>query len=396
MRLTQYRSSFSCLMMWAAVFVLGCGGPAPLTVDMPLHLEEHLDAATIEGSAVPADLVESVEWLFDEPQPDWRPVKPIAVQWDAVEPVRVDDALRLPLTADNRANGPPFIGSIYVELPDWDLDDWAYVEIRARTRDPMRQVGLLFNYTEEGPRDDVFPFYSLGERAFLVTDGTVQTYRLSLNSPYMRRWEGPWTHLAIFFNSQADEEAVTLDVLSIRVIPREAEFAGDRAGVRTDRGGTSAVSGPYRRAVYTHAPGRIAYRVRIPEEARLDVGLGVLTGDAPVRFAITATQQDGAVETLLEEIYADQDHWGQRSVDLSHLAGQTVTLALEADAERTGTVALWGAPTISGARTTHIPNVIFYVIDGAGADYMRVYGYNRRTTPHIVRLAAEVALFERA
>ena len=29
---------------------LGCGGPAPLTVDMPLHLEDHLDVATIVGS----------------------------------------------------------------------------------------------------------------------------------------------------------------------------------------------------------------------------------------------------------------------------------------------------------------------------------------------------------
>jgi arylsulfatase A-like enzyme len=242
----------------------------------------------------------------------------------------------------------------------------------------------------------VFPFYSLGERAFLVTDGTVQTYRLSLDLPYMQRWDGPWTHLAIFFNSVADQKAVTLDVLSIRVIPREAEFAVDRAGVRTDRGGTSAVSSAYRRAVYTHAPGTIAYRVRIPEEARLDVGLGVLRDDASVTFAITATRQDRAVETLFEETYADQAHWGQRSVDLSHLAGQTVTLALEAEAERAGTVALWAAPTLSGAHTSDMPNIIFYVIDGAGADYMSVYGYNRRTTPNIERLAAEGAVFERA
>ncbi len=149
MCLPKCRSSFSFLMMWAVVFLLGCGGPAPLTVDMPLHLEDHLDAATIVGSEVPEDIPESVEWRFDEPQPDWRPAKPIPAQWEAVEPVRADDALRLPLTADNRANGPRLIGSIYVELPDWDLEDWAYVEIRARSRDPLRVVGLRFNYNEE-------------------------------------------------------------------------------------------------------------------------------------------------------------------------------------------------------------------------------------------------------
>ncbi len=350
MPVTHSRWFRSSAMMCAVVFILGCGGPAPLTVDMPLHLEEHLDAATIVGSEVPEDIPEPVEWRFDEPQPDWRPVKPIPAQWEAVEPVRVDDALRLPLTTDNRADGPRLIGLIYVDLPDWKIEDWAYVEIRARTQDPMLVVGIPFNYTRGAPRG-VFPFFSVGrtfptyregsDRAFLVTDGTVQTYRLSLAWPRMRSWQGPWTHLAIWFNSQDDAEAVTLDILSVRVIPREAEFAADRAGVRTDRGGASAVSGSYRRALYTHAPGRIAYQVRIPEEARLDVGLGVLRDDAPVTFAITATQQDGTVETLLEETYADQEHWAQRSVDLAHLAGQTVTLALEADAERGGTVALW-------------------------------------------------------
>jgi arylsulfatase A-like enzyme len=381
-------------LLLLSVWCLGCGGPAPLTVDMPLHLEDHLDTATIEGSEVPEDIPEPVEWRFDEPQPEWRPVKSIATEWEAVEPVRVDDALRLPLTARNRSGGTEMLGVIYVDLPDWKLEDWAYVEIRARTRDPMRVVGLAFNYTEEDPWRDLLPFYAWGDRAPVVTDGTVQTYRLSLDA--RRSWEGPWTHLGIWFNSQNDAEAVTLDLLSVRVIPREADFAGDRAGVRTDRGGTSAVSGPYRRAVYTHAPGRITYRVKIPEEARLDVGLGVLSDNAPVTFAITATQGDGEVETLVEETYADRAHWGQRSVDLSHLAGQTVTLALETEAERAGTVALWGAPTLSGARTSDRPNIIFYVIDGAGADYMSVYGYNRRTTPNIERLAAEGAVFERA
>ncbi len=223
-------------MMLAVVFLLGCGGPAPLTVDMPLHLEEHLDDATIVGSEVPDNIPEPVEWRFDEPQPDWRPAEVIGdlrSQLAAVEPVRGDDALRLPLTEENRGTNRMF-GMIYVELPDWKLEDWAYVEIRARTRDPMLRVGLQFNYTEEDPEESYAPFYAWGDRAPLVTDGTVQTYRLSLDWPNMRSWEGPWTHLGIWFNSQNDAEAVTLDILTIRVIPREAEFAGEPAGVTSE------------------------------------------------------------------------------------------------------------------------------------------------------------------
>jgi arylsulfatase A-like enzyme len=362
---------------------------------MPLHLEDHLDSAIIQGSEVPADLPRPVEWRFDEPQPDWQPADPISPQMAAVRSVRSEDALQLSLIAEAHANGTRLVGNIYAALAGWTLEDWAYVEIRARTRDRMDQVGLNFNY-DQGDSVGVFRLTRGGDWAPLVTDGTVQTYRMSLDSPRMERWEGPWTHLGIWFTSRPDEEAATLDLLSVRVIPREAEFAEDRTGVRPVRSGAFAGYGPLRRALYLHAPGRIAFRVRIPEAGRLDAGLGVLRGDAPVTFAITATRQGGAVERVFEETYAGQKHWAQRSVDLSHLAGQTVTLALEAEAPRSGTVALWAAPTLSGSTATDKPNIIFYVIDGAGADYMSVYGYNRRTTPNLERLAAEGALFERA
>jgi arylsulfatase A-like enzyme len=282
------------------------------------------------------------------------------------------------------------IGSIYVELSDWNLQDWAYVEIRARTEDPMRNIGLSFNYNEKERAWELFPFYSIGDYAPLVTDGTIQTYRLSLDSPRMRRWEGPWTHLGIGFGCREDEEAVTLDILSVSIIPKAAIYAAAPAGVMEE-----VRNRIYRRTLYAHAPGRLEYRVRVPEAGRLDVGLGVLRSDAPVTFRIAAGSKGTEAVSLLEETYTDQGNWGQRSVDLSHLAGQTVTLALEAEAERTGTVALWAAPTLTGTRYTKKPNVIFYVIDGAGADYMSVYGYNRRTTPNIDRLAAEGALFER-
>jgi arylsulfatase A-like enzyme len=386
------------------LMAFSCSGPKSdqtlLKATLPLHLEEHLDAATIEGSEVPADIPEPVEWRFDEPRPDWKPAKPIPAQWEAVKPVRVDDALRLPLTGANRdPKYPRLLGAIYVELPDLNLEDWAYVEISARTRDPMRLVGLDFNYTEEDSYGGRLPFYSEGDNAPLVTDGTVQTYRLSLDWPRMRRWEGPWTHLGIGFASQPGEEAVTLDILSVRVIPWEAEFAEERSGVKIVKRGTlsdSPQDSPYHRSLYIHAPGRIAYRVRVPKNGRLDVGLGVLREDTPVTSTITATSESGEVETLLEETYADRDYWGQRFLDMSHLEGQTVTLAMEAEAERAGTVAFWSVPTLTGTRSTKKPNVIFYIIDGGGADYMSVYGYNRRTTPNLESIAAEGAIFERA
>ncbi len=57
--LNGHRISLSTHLLLLSVWCLGCGGPAPLTVDMPLHLEEHLDDATIVGSEVPEDIPES-------------------------------------------------------------------------------------------------------------------------------------------------------------------------------------------------------------------------------------------------------------------------------------------------------------------------------------------------
>ncbi len=175
-------------LLLPSVLCLGCGQPAPLTVDMPLHLEDHLDAATIVGSEVPDDIPEPVEWRFDEPQPDWRPATPTGGLWEPVKPVRTDDALRLPLSAANRdPQGRHLDWTIYTELPDLRLEDWAYVEIRARTSDRMESIRLGFNYTEEDPFDMGVPFYSATPwyaRAFLVTDGTIHSLEFGLTVSY--------------------------------------------------------------------------------------------------------------------------------------------------------------------------------------------------------------------
>ncbi len=332
-----------------------------------------------------------MEWRFDEPQPQWKAAVPLDPSWKPLQAARTEDALRLSLIeATSRVFpwGRSVYGGVYVDLPDWQREDWAYVLVRVRTSADNPTVGVRFNLREEaGPT--LFgqaPFRFQGEFLFMVNDGSVQTYRLRADWS-VGQWEGPWRQLGLAF---AASEPASIDLLSVSVIPKEATYAGAPAGVQAD-----VRNHVYRRTLYTHAPGQLEYRVRVPEAARLDFGLGVLRDDAPVTFRIEA-RRGGQTESLFEETYASKESWGQRSVDLSGLAGQTVTLALEVDAEQTGTVGLWAAPTLTGAGDADWPNVIFYVIDGGGADHMSVYGYNRRTTPNLERLAAEGAVFERA
>ena len=363
-------------------------GSTVLTADMPLHLEDHLEAATIFGSDVPADVPAAVEWRFDEPQPDWTSAR--LPPFGRPVQTRTANALRLSVEEANRLPfGNLLEGAIYVDLPDWKREDWGYVLVRARTSENVSQLRLAFNLRENrGVQDSPFRFAS--EFVDVINDGSVQTYLLQADwsPPWEGPWEGPWKQLSIGISA---EEPAGIDILSVSVIPKEANYAAAPAGVRTE-----VRIRAFRRTLYTHAPGRLEYRVRVPEAGRLDVGLGVLRDDDPVTFRITAAREGDQAETLLEESYADQERWAQRTVDLSGLSGQLVTLALEVDAERAGSVALWAAPTLTGDRSIEKPNVIFYIIDGGAADYMSVYGYSRRTTPNLERLASEGAVFEHA
>ena len=373
------------------LWTLGCGGPAALTVEMPLHLEDHLDVATISGSEAPAKPPQPVEWRFDQPQPDWKPATPWNPAVRAASLERTGEGVRVTLTDRSRnLNGFP-VGGLYVDLPDWDRADWTDVVVRARadSASSVRNIGVGLNAREgqHSPTDAPYPFRFNGQNGPIVGDGTIQTYRLRVarGGP---PWVGPWKRLGLWFGT--DGEPGSIELLSVSVIPKGAGYADTSHGVRP-----VTIGERIRRTLFTHAPGRVSYRVRVPEQGRLDLALGVLSNDDSVSFRVTV-QGRGEEETAFDERYADQEKWGQRSVDLAKFAGQTVTLTLDAQASTPGTVAFWGAPTLTGAKLTTKPNVIFYVIDGGGADQMSLYGYNRRTTPNLDRLAQEGAVFENA
>ncbi len=385
--LNGHGTSLSTNLLLLTVWCLGCGGSAPLTVDMPLHLEEHLDDATIVGSEVPTDLPTPMEWRFDGPQPGWK-----QFSWSpggrppAVRLSRTDDALQLSLTRQDAVAGAGFvIGGIYVDLPDAELHEWGSVLLRARANEGAILVAVGSSWAEDAP-PQAPPFQTWEQIVEVIRDGSLQTYEIPLEGSVGS--ETKWGQLAVMVAADA---STTFDILSVSVIPRLATYADVTAGVTSENR-----DGIRYRTLYTHAPGRIEYPVRIPDGGRLDLGLGIVMDGVPVTFRVTTTTGSADGETLFEEAYADATKFATRSIDLSHLAGKVVTLALEVESDSEGTVAIWVAPTVSGKVTASKPNIIFYVIDGAGADLMSVYGYNRRTTPNIERIAAEGAVFEYA
>ncbi len=83
--------------------LLSCSGSPSdsvvLTAEVPLHLEEHIDAATVVGSEVQADVPAAVVWHFAEPQPEWKVLEPWEPEQTRPELSRTEDALRIALGA---------------------------------------------------------------------------------------------------------------------------------------------------------------------------------------------------------------------------------------------------------------------------------------------------------
>lgn len=393
-------AAWRCLLPTILALLSGCDDGTRLHADLPLHLEDHIAIATVVGAEAPTEAPGSVGWHFDEPQSDWSaveyprgPVEPTGIAY-------VGDAMRLNLTEEHRVRATRLLGFVAVDLPDYDFGDWGTVLVRARTSDMVGTLHVGFNIyeTEASGNGLAATAWSGSGAGRVVGDGSVQMYAFRIDYVDMggrgpsgvaaRTLDEPMRQIAL--RIFADEPS-SIEILSVTLAPASAAYPLP-AGVQT----VSFDNGLHYRTLYSRAPGRIDFPVEVPEGGRLDVGLAEVGEAGTVTFRVVATPERGEPEVLLEEALGGDPVPATRSVDLAHLAGRVVTLSLQADAEREGAIALWAAPTLTGVPVTDMPNVVLYVIDGGSSDHMSAYGYNRRTTPNLERLAAEGALFENA
>ena len=385
------------------VLAAACSGSPKqvvLTADMPLHLEDHLDAATVEGSTIPTPTPAPVEWRFDQPQPDWKPLRPNAATRPVPKTTRIErtnDALRVTLSDGLRQAGESFHGGIYIDLPTWRREEWADIVVRARTTASGGSMAIGMNLPPAG-RIAANAMQANSQRtggtASLVADGSVQTYQISPSWGNARA--GPWQRVGLEFTAS---EPASIDLLSVSVNPIDAAYTDAPHGVRDiDR------EGVLRPVVFTHASSRLGWRIQVPAGGRLSVALSTLDRRAPVAFSV-ALRSTAGDESIFREVVQDTGTWQERAIELSEYAGRTLDLVLSTESERPGQIGLWGSPIVSGRATASRsaarrrpppPNVILYVIDQGGADFMSLHGYNRRTTPNLERLAAEAVVFDRA
>jgi arylsulfatase A-like enzyme len=380
------------LCLVAVSFALACGGrpdaPAASATGI-LQLADLLDPASVVSGHAPMAARQQLRWSFHEPQPDWRPLSTDRLPRLArIEVEPIETGIRVALLPPPVQRSMLLIGGLEIALEEGlRLSDFEAVLIRARSSSQFAGITVAHNLDDPGALPtDLFFFYSADEAPPVFSDGSEQTYAIPLRP---REGEAADVALRSLGVVAATVSPATLDILSVELLPRGAAYLDD-FGVRP-----VVRAGETRNTLFAHTPAAISYPVHVPDDGRLDVGLSTETGQE-VTYSVRAGGIAAEHQVLFEETVHGEAAWVQRSIDLSALAGQSVELTLESSSETSGAVALWGAPVLSGAGADKMPNVIFYIIDGGGADLMSLYGYERPTTPFLEELSKEGAVFERA
>jgi len=369
-----------------------------------IHLEDWLDSAQIEGGVVRPEGLKSLRWTFEKGAAGWQALPNLVPGATAAEVAEVGGALQIRLTESSRApreDGEErrLMGGVYLDVPDFDLSQWTHVLVRVRATGPVEWAGIGYDVrkTAGDTPDDQWPMRRYGAGTDVQPGAETRLYRFPVrgeDGPI----HGPVQQVAILFGAQGPAQ---IHLSSVTLLPASAAFAEAGVGVRSVSSEAHSDFGPQRRTLYTHTPTRVAYALRLPRAARLDLALGALAATTRMQVEV---EVDGARVSVLDEVVPPDEAWRQRSLDLTRWSEQAVTLSLVAQSEDAAApgIALWASPTISSGAgadpgsAPKRPNVIFYVIDGASAGYMSVYGYERPTTPNLERIAAEGVLFERA
>src|SRR5512139_1557917 len=98
----RYQALVSSICVIAAFCCQGCRPTErALKANVPLHLEDHIDAARITGSDLPKNLAEPLEWRFDQDLSGWKATVPLRPGYRQARLSREESALRMTLTKEN-------------------------------------------------------------------------------------------------------------------------------------------------------------------------------------------------------------------------------------------------------------------------------------------------------
>ena len=156
------------------------------------------------------------------------------------------------------------------------------------------------------------------------------------------------------------------------------------------------------RSALISIPGRsISRRTVAPRKSKLVFGYGTQHGVGQAVDFRVRVRTDGTEEIvfsrLVEPRSPDSGRWHEGQVDLSRFGDNETEIVLETHCVGTyddaSGFALWSTPTlVSLEQTARRPNVVLVSVDTLRADHLSLYGYSRKTSPHLDAWASKNAI----
>ena len=167
------------------------------------------------------------------------------------------------------------------------------------------------------------------------------------------------------------------------------------------------------RAVAQAGPSTVRYAFRAPERAELrftpELHSRARAARAAAVFSVSVGDRAGSEREIWRRRVAAEDARADEvALDLPVTGSEAVSLVLRVtpDGGRRPAWGLWQGLRVMGDRAGEVDEgaprgsdptgVLLVILDAAGANHFGCYGYARRTTPEIDRIAAEGVVYERA
>jgi arylsulfatase A-like enzyme len=381
--------SLVAIVSVAAAVTLGCGTAAPDDAAVAIRLVEHFKPESVSGTtAGDASRAPRQEWKFDgQPPPNLS--KPVAATWGfeagrGIAGLAIKDGR---LTGRTTSDFPILRIERVVDLDS--RDQVQAVEIRMRT-----SAGTNLSIATRGPGPvDFANVEQTGRRTPWNTTTPLQSgeeiHTYTLISP------GPLnlSRVRNVLIRPTDAAGATFEIESVRIVSRREHLAGMASGV-----GWQGLAEIYRETLVARSPETLKMTVTLPARPWLDLALGI-PDDRPATFRVGITRGDAAEQMLLEHTVTTPYRWEPRSIDLSSLGGQDVTLSLSIAAQDAGTLGFWGTPVVRArqdAPADRPRGVILIHADTLRPDHLDLYGHSRQTAPFLTTMAAEGVTFDRA
>lgn len=398
--MNRWGVSLTALSAATAVLLAGCRKPSD---EGDAHPATTAAATSDPLAGAPEDWASFLTWADQEltkvPDPVPLPRKPRMAK-------PRDDLVRLDERLDeaNRTSSwqpPPAQDAMLLTLgpfrSDQPTDGWQVQsadvgEGHYRTRVYVRgfnvaseDVGRISLDVHIPAGDSVDLIWSQAGKIRLPLPSNDRSWTLSVTTDGLADWKGPLSELALEFDGGGN---ATVFVNAIKFIKRVDAFPDPIGRART------ALSKETRNAVYAHGHATIRYDdIVVPEHGKLQTGIGFVANDhnAVAGEHAFKIRIDGPSRSadVLDEKMSDADTWRDVSASLEDFAGETVSITLESEGDG---VALWGNPVVYEP-VKDAPVVVFYLIDALAAKHLDLYGYDRKTMPHLTALAGQGAWF---